>query len=176
VAVSSDPDDLLDELQRQGIARMWADAAAKKRAGRGPKLPATPKRAHPERDLQKSIVMLIRRTVPGVLVCAVTNEEAGHGDADQRARFGAMRKAFGVLPGFPDLIVWLPAGRVLLWECKAERGVLSAAQRLVHAQLGELGHPVEVIRTLEAAMAALVRAGVAVPGRALRSAAPVDPL
>jgi hypothetical protein len=35
VAVSSDPDDLLDELQRQGIARLWAEQAAKKAAGRG---------------------------------------------------------------------------------------------------------------------------------------------
>lgn len=174
--MSSDPDDLVEQLQRQGIARMWAEQAARKAAGRGPKLPAAPKRAHPERDLQKQIVMLIRRTVPDVLVAAVTNEEAGHGDAEQRARFGAMRKASGVLTGHPDLICYLPGGRILLWELKSDTGRLSAAQHLVHAQLADLGHPVEVIRTVEAAIAALVRAGVQVRGRMLRQSVPVGPL
>ena len=174
--VSSDPDDLVEQLQNAGVARMWADQRAKRAAGRGPKLPAAPKRQHLERDLQKTIVVLIRRTVPGVLVAAVTNEEQGHGDAEQRARFGAMRRASGVLTGHPDLIVYLPGGRILLWELKAPRGVTSPAQLLVHAQLAELGHAVEVIRTPEAAMAALVRAGVTVRGRMLRQSVPVDPL
>jgi hypothetical protein len=176
LAVSADPDDLLEQLQRQGVAKLWAERAAKQAAGRGPKLPATPKRQHPERDLQKAIVKLIRSTVPGVLVAAVTNEEQGHGDAEQRARFGAMRRASGILTGFPDILVWLPAGRVLLWELKAEKGRLSEAQHLVHAQLADLGHPVEVIRSIEQAIAALVRAGVPVRGRALRQSVPVAPL
>jgi hypothetical protein len=176
VAVSSDPDDLLDELQRQGIARLWAEQAAKKAAGRGPKVPSTPKRQHPERDLQKQIVGYINRFVQNVVVAAVTNEEQGRGDAEQRARFGAMRRASGVLTGFPDLTVWLPNGRVILWELKSEKGRISVAQSLVHARLAELGHGVELIRSLEDAMAALARAGVAVPGRALRASVPVGPL
>jgi hypothetical protein len=176
VAVSSDPDDLLEQLQRQGVARLWAEQAAKKAAGRGPKLPSTPKRQHPERDLQKQIVGYINRFVQNVVVAAVTNEERGRGDAEQRARFGAMRRASGVLSGFPDLTVWLPNGRVLLWECKSDKGRVSVAQHLVHSRLDALGHPVEIIRSLEDAMAALVRAGVAVPGRALRASTPVEPL
>jgi hypothetical protein len=174
--VTGDGDDLVDLLQRQGIARMWADAAAKKAAGRGPKIAAAPKRAHPERDLQKQIVGYINRFVQNVVVAAVTNEEQGRGDAEQRARFGAMRRASGVLTGFVDLTVWLPGGRVLLWELKSDKGRLSVAQNLVHARLAANGHPVEIIRTLEDAMAALVRAGVAVPGRALRQSVPVDRL
>lgn len=174
--VSSDPDDLVEQLQNAGVARMWADRAAKKAAGRGPKLPAAPKRQHLERDLQKTIVAYINRFVQNVVVAAVTNEEQGRGDAEQRARFGAMRRASGVLTGHPDLVVYLPAGRIALWELKAPKGRLSVAQNLVHARLGELGHPVELIRSLEDAMAALVRAGVAVPGRALRQSVPVAPL
>lgn len=174
--MSADPDDLVEQLQRQGIARMWAEQAAKKARPREPKQPKAKTRQHPERDLQKSIVGYINRFVQNVVVAAVTNEEQGRGDAEQRARFGAMRRASGVLTGHPDLVVYLSGGRILLWELKAPKGTTSVAQHLVHARLSELGHPVEVIRTIEQAMAALARAGVALPGRALRSAAPVAPL
>lgn len=174
----SHPDDLLNELERMGIARMRAEAAAKRTAPREPKedWSAPKKRQHPERDLQKTIVAYINRFVQNIVVAAVTNEEQGRGDAEQRARFGAMRRASGVLTGHPDLIVYLAGGRILLWELKAPKGTTSVAQHMIHARLDALGHPVEVIRTLEAAMAALVRAGVAVPGRALRQSVPVAPL
>lgn len=174
--MSHPEDDLVEQLQRQGIARMWAEQAARKARPREPKQAAEKKRQHPERDLQKQIVGFINRFIQTVVVAAVTNEEQGRGDAEQRARFGAMRRASGVLTGHPDLVVYLPGGRVLLWELKAPKGTTSGAQHLVHARLGELGHRVEVIRTFEAAMAALTQAGVALPGRALRQSTPVSPL
>jgi hypothetical protein len=168
-------DDLVTKLQNRGVAKLWAEERAKRTAPRVPKEPAAAKRAHPERDLQKTIVTLIHRCVPDVVVAAVTNEEQGRGDDAQRARFGAMRKASGVLTGHPDVVVYLSGGRVLLWELKAPKGTISAAQHLVHARLNALGHAVEVIRTPEAAMAALVRAGVPIRGR-LGLAVPVAPI
>ena len=175
--MSADPDDLVEQLQRQGIARMWADAAAKKARPREPKQPKAKTRQHPERDLQKQVVNYINRFVQDVVVAAVTNEEqARSSDPEARARFGAMRRASGVLTGFPDLTLWLPGGRSLLWEFKSDKGRVSTAQHLVHARLDKNGHRVEIIRSFEQAMAALARAGVALPGRALRSAAPVAPL
>jgi hypothetical protein len=175
--MASDPDDLVDALARQGLARQRAEQLRSREARKlEPKIPAAPKRAHPERDLQRAIVGYINRFVQGVLVAAVVNEEQGHGDAEQRARFGAARRASGVLSGHPDLLCYLPGGRILLWECKSDKGRVSAAQHLVHAQLAALGHPVEVIRTLEAALEALVRAGVPVRGRMLRQSVPVQSL
>lgn len=172
----SDPDDLLEEMQRRGVQMLRAQTLGKKERVAVEDWSKPKKRAHPERDLQKTIVGYINRFVQNVVVAAVTNEEQGRGDAEQRARFGAMRRASGVLTGHPDLIVYLPGGRIALWELKAPKGRISTAQHLVHARLSELGHPVELIRTLEDAMAALVRAGVPVAGRALRSAGPVQPL
>ena len=144
--------DLADDLIAQGVAQ-WR-AAAKPKA-RQPRDAKPKKRAHPERDLQRSIVKLARQAFTQVMVAAVPNEQGGTGDADQRARFGAARKASGVVSGFPDLIVVLPGGRVMFWECKAPRGTTSDAQELVHARLYDMGHSVAVIRTLDAAADAL---------------------
>ena len=173
--MTSHPDDILDDFERRGVALLRAETLGKR--AREPRDPKQKKRQHPERDLQKQIVGFVNRFVPAVLVAAVTNEEqARSSDPEARARFGAARRAAGVLSGHPDLVVYLPGGRVLLWELKAAKGTVSVAQHLVHARLGELGHSVEIIRTFEAAMAALARAGVALPGRAMRQSVPVQPL
>jgi LmbE family N-acetylglucosaminyl deacetylase len=122
---------------------------------REPRETAPKKRQHPERDLQRAIVTLARRAFPQVVLASYPAEQRGTGDADQRARYGAARKASGVLTGHPDIIVYLPAGRVLLWEIKAEKGRTSAAQDLLHARLAEIGHQVAVIRSVDAAAEAL---------------------
>ena len=169
------PDDLLDEFERRGVAQLRAETLGKR--AREPREKPAKKRAHPERDLQKQIVGFVNCFVPAVVIAAVKNEEqARSNDPEARARFVAARRASGMLPGHPDIICYLPGGRVLLWELKAAKGTVSAAQHLVHARLSELGHTVEVIRTFEAAMAALTRAGVAMPGRAMRASLPVSPL
>ena len=55
----------------------------------------------------------------------------------------------GLLPGAPDLVVALPNGRVLWLEVKAPKGVLSDNQVLVHERLGEIGHTVYVVRSID---------------------------
>lgn len=145
-------DDFLEAGRRSYIAEL------RKPKSREPKEAKAPKRAHPERDLQRSIIKLARQGFPQIVMASYPAEQAGTGDADQRARYGAARKASGVLTGHPDLIAYLPGGRVLLIELKAPGGVVSAAQHLMHARLGEIGHPVLVIRSLDAAAEALRQA------------------
>jgi hypothetical protein len=141
-----------------------------------PRDPAAPKkdnRRHPERDLQRAIVKLAQM-YPSIMVAAVTNEQRGDGDANQRARYGAARKASGVVSGYPDIVATGPSGIVEWWELKAPQGRLSEAQTIIHARLYEQGHTVYVIRDLDHA-AERMRA---LQGNdlALRRAAPVQPL
>jgi LmbE family N-acetylglucosaminyl deacetylase len=146
----------LDDCLERGRQTLLASLRRKK--PREPKDAPAKKRQHPERDLQRAVVTLARRAFPQVVLASYPAEQRGTGDADQRARFGAARKASGVLTGHPDIIVYLPGGRVLLWELKAEKGRTSAAQDLMHARLSAIGHGVEVIRSVDAAAEALRRA------------------
>lgn len=125
------------------------------------------RRGSPERSAQRSVVSFLRTVLPpGSIVAAVVNEQRGAGrTAEQRARFGAARRASGVVSGFPDLICLLPAGRTVLIEMKAPRtGRLSDAQRELHARIAALGHPVAVATSIDTALAALRAAGVPLRG------------
>lgn len=147
--------DIVTEMQNEGARQRRNAAAIRKATPREPQAKKA-KRGTPERDLQRAIVTLARRAFPQVLLAAIPNEQAGaSGDANARARFGAARKASGVLSGFPDLIACLPGGRVLFLELKAPKGTTSAAQDLVHARLYDMGHPVSVIRSVDEAAALL---------------------
>jgi hypothetical protein len=151
--------DIVTELQdagarqrRAGAEQRKADLAAWRAQGEAkPK-----KRGSPERDLQRGVVKLVRLAFPSVVLSAVANEEAPKSkDPHERARFQAARKAKGIAVGVPDITCFLPGGRVLLLELKAERGKVSAAQHLMHARLAQIGHRVMVIRSLDEAASAL---------------------
>lgn len=62
---------------------------------------------------------------------------------------GMVIKMAPTVVGVPDRMVLLPGGRVFLVELKAERGVLSAAQREWHLRARRLGTHVVVLRGLE---------------------------
>lgn len=74
--------------------------------------------------------------------------------------------------GFPDLILFLKAReiapalgifippRTLLWECKAPRGKLSEGQIEFQNELRKVGHDIEVIRSVDDAVASLKREGI----------------
>ena len=51
--------------------------------------------------------------------------------------------------GLPDRLVLLPGGKAHLVELKAPRGRLARAQRVVHRRLGDMGHPVVVLASVE---------------------------
>jgi hypothetical protein len=170
----SGPDDLLDQLQRAGVAKLWAEQQRRKQ--RGPKQPAAaPSRGHPERDAQNAVVKWLRSH--GLLVSATQNERGAKSkDASAQARFGQARKASGVTAGFPDLTLCLRDGRTVYIEMKAPAGRLSPAQLAIHAWLLEHGHIVVTGTSIDTVQAALAAEGVVIGPARLRSAGSVQPL
>jgi hypothetical protein len=73
---------------------------------------------------------------------------------------GGRLKAMGVRPGVPDLVLWLPHGRLLMLELKWGKGEVSEAQAVFHRVMGRLGHCVVVCYTLEEVEEALRSVGV----------------
>ncbi len=51
--------------------------------------------------------------------------------------------------GEPDFVILADGGRVLFVECKSRAGKLSPAQAALKHHAGKLGHPVQVVRSLE---------------------------
>jgi len=50
-----------------------------------------------------------------------------------------------IAEGHPDFSIWLPNGRCLLIEMKADGGKLSPAQKQAAMHFAELGHPVKIV-------------------------------
>lgn len=161
------PDDLTSWMDQQKAGYMAKLRAPKQRGEAEPK---AKRRGSPEMDLQKRVVAMVRRSYPSIVIAAVQNEKgAWSQDPTQAARYGMARKASGVLPGFPDIIMALPGGRTIYLELKAPKGSLSPAQHLVHARLRDIGHRVHVVRSVEEVQFILHDAGVYQPR-------PVQPL
>lgn len=83
---------------------------------------------------------------PDVIRFSVPNERGDKG-------ISKMIKA-GLLPGMTDLVILWRAGGLFL-EFKAHRGVATENQATVHAHLRRLGWPVEIVRSVDDAWAAL---------------------
>ena len=111
-------------------------------------LPPVKKRRRRDEDLiQKAIVKLWRRV--------------GHPRADllgidvgAPAKLARLRKlAMGAVPGWPDLTMALPDGRIAFIEVKAPAGVLSPEQREFRARCERLGRPWALVRSADEALA-----------------------
>lgn len=80
--------------------------------------------------------------------------------------FRQSRNAKGFLtPGWPDLTICLPSGRVLFIELKSAKGVVKAEQKAIHLQLMALGHEVHVIRSFKRFMEIVEMKSPGSPGR-----------
>lgn len=116
----------------------------------------------PEDDLHYSVWCALRRLLPNDAVIT-TWELRNARDAVE----GARRKRLGALAGWPDMgVLW--RGRMVLLEIKRDGGVLSRAQRELHARLAIAGFVVTVCtgrRAPEQALAAVQVAGIPVRGR-----------
>lgn len=90
-----------------------------------------------ERAIQRIIIKGLRQI--GIHAAHVPNGAHLAGDADARMRQMAALRADGLLPGFPDLILWrpLPAGPTQwgLLEVKRPGQTLSADQQAMRARL-----------------------------------------
>jgi G:T-mismatch repair DNA endonuclease (very short patch repair protein) len=162
--MTDDPFDLVEQLQREGFARLQARRRAKASAPRAAQPPAAKGRARgtPEMAAQDAIVHLVRRHATRCRIAAVRNHTTpppGLTD-EQRIRFFARLKRGGLWSGHPDLIVYMPGARIELWETKAARGRLSDDQRKVHAELREMGFVVRVVLDVTQAEAALRSLGM----------------
>lgn len=104
----------------------------------------TRRNAQPEMQLQAAVLEYLRMAHPRILVAAVPN-----GGFIMDPRTVARLKWQGLLPGFPDLVLyWANHGHGLL-EIKSEGGRISPEQKAVHAALEALGWRVSVIRSLD---------------------------
>src|SRR5690349_12544390 len=98
-------DDMLDREARAFVARL------RTKKPRGVHLPEKGKpRGQPEAEIQRAIVADCRRHLQNGLIAATVATAQGSGDAEQRARYGAKLKSFGVLAGEPDLRAYLEGG------------------------------------------------------------------
>lgn len=169
----SHPDDLLDQMERRGVALLRAETLGKR--AREPRDKPAVSRGHPERDAQNAVVRWLR--LHGLIVSATQNERGAKSkDADGQARFGAMRKASGVTAGFPDLTVCLRDGRTVYIEMKSSVGRLSQAQLGIHAWLEAHGHIVVTGTSIDTVQAALLAKGVVIGPARMRQSVPVSPL
>lgn len=94
----------------------------------------------PESAIQEAAVIELEsylRRHPGAFAFA-----AGLEGVPMTPRKRAAMRAQGMSPGEPDLRFYLPRGRTLLIELKADGGTRNAAQKARHAALGALGFEV----------------------------------
>jgi hypothetical protein len=121
----------------------------------------TKKQAHPERDIQRSVIRYLRQVMPEAITGLIPIEQRGISDDPiARMRYGAARKASGVLKGTPDAFTAAPGGRTIWWEFKAAKGRLTEAQTALHERMRRSGHTVAVCRSIEDARLALHQAGL----------------
>lgn len=99
-----------------------------------------------EGPIQRAIVAYLRRVLPTAIVHHSPNE----GNRGGRVGIidGGKRKAAGVLPGFPDILIFT-GGRGYCIEVKAEGGYLSPIQKKVRDQLAAQGIPYAVCRSID---------------------------
>lgn len=111
------------------------------------------KRNQPESRLQRQIVTNLARL--GFRAVHIPNGSKLAGTKEQRARAGARLKADGMVPGWPDLLVYGSQGRIGHLEIKAPKGTLSEAQKAAQADLEVMGHKYAVCRSLDDVIDAL---------------------
>lgn len=103
---------------------------------------------------EDTIHIAIKRWLETVLPTAIVLHVPNDGKRSEAA--GARLKRLGMLAGWPDLTVMLPAEeRVFLLEVKNQSGVLSSDQRACHAMLRARRIPVAVVRSIDDARIAI---------------------
>ncbi len=109
--------------------------------------------APPERTVQREIVKAARQL--GFIVHHSPNGTTLAGDDVARFKQAAVLNADGLMPGWPDLILFNRRGGVGLLEVKREGGTVSADQERVLSLLTRWNVPNATVCTLDDAMTAL---------------------
>lgn len=100
-----------------------------------------------ETVLQRSIREYLGKR--GFQTVHVPNGATLRGDADQRKRQMANLKRDGLMPGFPDLIVYGKGGKVGHIEVKCEGSYQQPTQKDVQKWMSDWGHRYSVCRSIE---------------------------
>lgn len=101
----------------------------------------------PEATLQRTIKRFLE--THGYRAVACSNGAVLAGGPKQRAIQMNTLKSMGLLPGFPDLIVYGPEGRIGHLEVKLEGEKADKRQVECHEWMNDWGHKVAVVRSLE---------------------------
>lgn len=110
-----------------------------------------------EGPIQRAAITYLRRVLPDAIVHHSANELNMRGP--DAARIIAKAKAAGMLPGFPDILIFVD-GQGYCIEVKAEGGSLSAPQKAVRDILQKQGIPHAVCRSVDDVRACLSEWGV----------------
>lgn len=113
---------------------------------------STKPRSHPEQSLQIHVANLLTWLVIDTPWTAI-----GHGGGGKQR--GMILKGMGVHAGWPDLMLIHRATPYFI-ELKAEKGVLSAAQKAVHEQIALAGGVVAVCRSIDQVRSTLALWGI----------------
>lgn len=111
------------------------------------------RRAHPESTLQRHLRRWL--ALRGFIAVHVPNGASLAGDARQRAIQMANLKRDGLVPGFPDLLVYGREGRMAHVEVKAEGGRQQDTQRECQQWLEGHGQRYAIWRSIDDAEASL---------------------
>ena len=110
-----------------------------------------------ESPIQAAIVVYLRRVLPDAIVHHSPNEGVRGGKGGLID--GHKRKASGVLPGFPDILIFVGGSGYCL-EVKSATGKLSTIQRAVQGQILRQGIPYAVVRSIDDARDVLALWGI----------------
>ncbi len=105
------------------------------------------KRIDREGPIHRSIIHFLRSVLPPSALIHHSPNEGVRGGARGKLD-GVKRKAMGVQPGFPDILIFAD-GQGYCLEVKAPGGSLSPLQKQVKKNLEDQGIPYAVVRSVD---------------------------
>ena len=108
-----------------------------------------------EAILQQTLVSMLKQLYPDYVINLSLSGISLNGSAKDNAQTMYSMVQQGFSRGMPDLLLYLPNGKVLNMELKTDKGKQSADQVEVQNRLTKLGHNYYIIRTVYEAFNAI---------------------
>ena len=110
-----------------------------------------------EAILQQTLVSILKTLYPDYVINLSLSGISLNGSAKENAQTMYSMVQQGFERGMPDLLLYLPNGKVLNMELKTDKGKQSADQVDVQNRLTKLGHNYYIIRTVYEAFNAIAQ-------------------
>lgn len=110
-----------------------------------------------EAILQQTLVSMLKQLYPDYVLNLSLSGISLNGSAKENAQTMYSMAQQGFEKGMPDLLLYLPNGKVLNMELKTDKGKQSSDQIDVQHRLTKLGHNYYVIRTVYEAFNAIAQ-------------------